>query len=116
LAYSQNKLDINATFDIENKSINIEQTIDYVNTSNVTLDTIYLTDWSHSYSAKNTPLAERFADEFKNTFHFAKEEDRGFTLINSIKENNTETNFKRLEKNPDILKVALTQPLLPNKS
>ena len=92
-ASSQNKIDINATFDIENKSINIEQTIEYFNTSNVTLDTIYLTDWSNSYSEKDTPLAERFAEEFKNTFHFAKDEDRGFTLINSIKQNNTKYFF-----------------------
>jgi hypothetical protein len=115
-ATGQNKLDVTATFDIENKSINIEQTIEYFNASNVALDTIYLTDWSHSYSAKNTPLAERFAEEFKNTFHFAKEEDRGFTLINSIKENNVETNYTRLENYPDIIKVALNTTLQPNKS
>lgn len=115
LATSQNKLAIDATFDIENKSINIEQSIEYFNASNVALDTIYLTDWSHSYSAKNTPLAEWFADEFKNTFHFAKEEDRGFTIINSIKQNNIETSFNRLENKPDIIKVVLNKPLLPKE-
>jgi len=114
--FSQNTIAIKAAFDIENKSINIEQSIDYFNVSKVALDTIYLTDWSHSYSANNTPLAERFAEEFKNTFHFAKEEDRGFTIINSIKENNTEAFFLRLEKNTDIIKVALKKPLLPNES
>ncbi|WP_290697164.1 metalloprotease [Lacinutrix sp.] len=115
MATSQNKLAIDATFDIENKSINIEQSIEYFNASNVALDTIYLTDWSHSYSAKNTPLAEWFADEFKNTFHFAKEEDRGFTIINSIKQNNIETSFNRLENKPDIIKVVLNKPLLPKE-
>ncbi|MEJ6793213.1 MAG: metalloprotease [Lacinutrix sp.] len=115
-ASSQNKLNINAIFDVENKSISIEQTIEYLNTSNVALDIIYLTDWSHSYSAKDTPLAERFADEFKNTFHFAKEEDRGFTIINSIKENDTETNYTRVKNNPDIIKVALRQKIQPNES
>lgn len=113
---SQNKINIKATLDIENKSINISQSIEYYNQSNTTLDTIYLTDWSHSYSTKNTPLAERFADEFKNTFHFAKNEDRGFTVINSIKENNTKLSYSRLENNPDVLKIALSKPLLPNKS
>lgn len=116
LVFSQNRLDIKATLNTENKSITIAQTIEYFNTSNVVLDTIYLTDWSHSYSAKNTPLAERFAEEFKNTFHFAKEEDRGFTTINSITENNAELNFSRLEKSPDVIKVVLKKPLLPNKS
>jgi len=116
MAFSQNKLDIDATFNIEAKSINITQTIEYFNASNVVLDTIYLTDWSHSYSAKNTPLAERFADEFKNTFHFAKNDDRGFTVINSIKENGTESTFSRLKEHPDVIKVALQNPLAPNNS
>lgn len=115
-ASSQNKLNINATFDVENKSISIEQTIEYLNTSNTAIDYIYLTDWSHSYSEKDTPLAERFADEFKNTFHFAKEQDRGFTIINSIKENDTETNYTRVTNNPDIIKVALRQKIQPNES
>ncbi|WP_452223116.1 metalloprotease [Lacinutrix chionoecetis] len=115
-ALSQNKLDINATFDVENKSINILQTIEYYNTSNIALDTIYLTDWSNSYSAKTTPLANRFTEEFKNTFHFAKEEDRGFTIINSIKENSNETTFYHLENNPDVIKVILNKSLLPNQS
>jgi len=115
-ALSQNKLDIKAAFDIENKSINIIQTIKYYNESNITLDTIYLTDWRHSYSAKSTPLANRFAEEFKNTFHFAKEEDRGFTLINSIKDNDNKTTYSRLKEQPDIIKVVLNKPLLPSQS
>ncbi len=115
-ALSQNTIDVNAVFDIENKSISITQTIQYKNTSNTTLNSIYLNDWSNSYSEKDTPLAERFADEFKNTFHFAKDEDRGFTTIQSITQNSTALNYKRLEKQIDVIKVELDQPLAPNSS
>ena len=117
MAFSQNKIDINAVFNTSKHSIAISQELTYTNTSNKVLDTIYLNDWSHSYSSKTTPLAERFADEFKTTFHFAKNEDRGFTALTSINQNNTPVFFERLDKkHPDVIKVALNQPLKPNNS
>ena len=113
--YSQNNLiDVKASFDTERKTIDIEQTIQYYNDTNTTLDTIYLNDWSHSYSAKDTPLAERFAEEFKNTFHFAKNEDRGFTALTSITQSNAPVDYSRLMQHPDVIKVALNTPLAPN--
>ncbi len=116
-AFSQsNKMDIKAAFNIESKTIAIEQTIEYYNSTNTALSVIYLNDWSHSYSAKDTPLAERFADEFKNTFHFAKNEDRGFTAITSIQQNTSNVDYSRLEQFPDVLKVTLNTPLRPNSS
>ncbi|MEM5540408.1 metalloprotease [Olleya sp. AS48] len=115
-ALSQNTIDIEAVFDTKKNSINVTQSIQYKNNSNTVLDTIYLNDWSHSYSSKTTPLAERFADEFKTTFHFANNEDRGFTALTSIKQSNQTTFFERLAKHPDVIKVALNTPLQPNQS
>ncbi|QXP59408.1 metalloprotease [Olleya sp. HaHaR_3_96] len=114
-ALSQNSIDINALFDTEKHSIAITQTIRYQNKSNTPLDTIYLNDWSHSYSSKTTPLAERFADEFKTTFHFAGNEDRGFTVVTSIKQSSQDLFFQRLKGHPDVIKVALNRPLAPNE-
>ncbi len=116
VAISQNAISVNASFDIEKRSVTIEQTIKYHNSTNTVLDSIYLNDWSNSYSSKNTPLADRFAEEFKNTFHFAKEEDRGFTEIAQITQNNTPVKYERLKNNPDVIKVVLASPLLPNTS
>lgn len=112
----QNTMTINAELDVETKSIHIEQNITYLNDSNKTLDTIFLTDWSHSYSTKNSPLATRFAEEFKNTFHFAKNEDRGFTVLSEITAENKAVTYSRLKNNPDIIAVALNTPLLPQKA
>ncbi|WP_044404234.1 metalloprotease [Lacinutrix sp. Hel_I_90] len=112
-ALSQNSIDIKADFDVENKSIAIDQTIQYYNDSDETQTFIYLNDWSNSYSTKNTPLAERFTQEFKNTFHFAKNEDRGFTAITSIQSEGIDLSFERVDQHPDILKVKLNSPFVP---
>ncbi len=116
-AFSQNKIDLKAFFDVENKQIRINQTIEYYNTSNDTLNTIYLNDWSNSYSTKTTPLAKRFTEEFSTKFHFAKNEDRGFSVITSLKnDNGSELIFDRLENHFDVIKVDLNSPLIPNIS
>ena len=116
-SFSQNTIDLKATFDVENKKIKIAQTIQYQNTSNNTLEYIYLTDWSNSYSTKTTPLAKRFAEEYDGKFHFAESDERGFTAITSItNSNNNELNSERLKKHPDVLKIDLETPLLPNQS
>lgn len=111
---SQNIISVNANFDIEKRSITIEQTIQYYNTSSSTLNSIYLNDWNNSYSSKDTPLAERFAEEYKNTFHFAKNVDRGFTEITNISQDNSKVSYERLKNHSDIIKVDLATPILPN--
>ncbi|RSK40289.1 metalloprotease [Mangrovimonas spongiae] len=112
----QNKIDIKADFNVTNKSIKISQNITYYNTSNKVLDTIYLNDWSHSYSTKKTPLANRFAEEYKTEFHFAKNEDRGYSVVTSITQNGEDVFFDRLKNHIDVIKVALQTPLQPSQS
>ena len=113
----QNSIDIVAELDVPTKSIKIKQQIIYENTSNNIISDIYLHDWSNSYSTKTTPLAKRFAEEFNNKFHFAKNKERGFTVVTSIKDdNNSELAFSNLEDHPDVLKVSLRNPLPPGAS
>jgi hypothetical protein len=113
----QNKIDIKADFNIKEKTITISQVISYKNTSKDTLNTIYLSDWNNSFSTKSTPLANRFTEEFNTDFHFAKNEDRGYTVITSLKdEQNNSLSFNRLEEQLDIVSVTLEQPLLPGSS
>ena len=97
ISFSQNKIDLKAAFDIENKLIKISQTIQYRNTSNDELQIIYLNNWANSYATKKTPLAVRIADEFNNDFHLAKNEDRGYSVVTSIKQNNTDLVFNPLK-------------------
>ncbi|WNH12421.1 metalloprotease [Thalassobellus suaedae] len=101
---------------MESKQIKISQTIQYQNTSNNVLDTIYLNDWNNSYSTKKTPLALRIADEYNNDFHLAKNEDRGFSVITSIKQDNEYLEFNQIKGQTDVIKVILKKSLKPNDS
>ncbi|MDG5491262.1 metalloprotease [Psychroserpens sp. SPM9] len=110
----QNKIDLSATVDVYTKTITISQRITYQNTSNDTLTTIYLNDWNNAYSTKSTPLAKRFTEEFNDKFHFAKSEQRGFTIITKLEDDNTNAlPFTTLKEHPDVIKVDLKTPLLP---
>ena len=112
---AQNKIDLKAVFDIENKQIKISQTIQYQNTTQDELQTIYLNDWNNSYSTKKTALAQKLADEYKNVFHLAKNEERGFSVITSIKQNGEALVFQQLKNQIDVTKVELKTPLKPNE-
>lgn len=95
----------------------VSQQITYTNTSLDTLKTIYLSDWNNSYSTKTTPLAKRFEEEFSTKFHLAKSEQRGFTTITKIEDQKERAlTFTYLKNHPDVVKVELQEPLLPNAS
>jgi len=113
----QNEIDLKASFNIDTKTIVVNQSISYKNTSKDTLKTIYLNDWSNSFSAKNTPLANRFTEEYDTNFHFAGNEDRGYTVILSVKNKEQQIlNFNRLDTQQDIISVDLAKALLPQES
>lgn len=112
--YGQHTMDIKARFDMPEKIIHIEQQLRYQNTSSDTLKVIYFNDWSNSYSTKKTPLAHRFTEEFSTRFHFAKNQERGFTNITLIKDKNgNELTYKRIKNQIDVFSLELAQPLAP---
>ncbi|MFK7781860.1 metalloprotease [Psychroserpens sp.] len=116
ISFGQNSIDLKADFDVEHKTIQIQQKIRYQNTSNDALKVIYLNDWNNAYSNKKTPLAKRFEEEFSLKVHLAKPEQRGYTTITSLKNNkNSDLKFNSLEDHPDIVKIELDKPLLPNE-
>ena len=114
---AQDMLDISATIDIPTKTIDIHERIVYKNNSKDTLTTIYLNDWNNAYSTKNTPLAKRFTEEFNDKFHFAKSKQRGYTVITEIKDHSNQSlKYSNVKEFPDIVKVQLQTPLLPQQS
>ncbi|HMC01123.1 MAG TPA: hypothetical protein VKN14_08825, partial [Flavobacteriaceae bacterium] len=116
MVFGQNRIDLKASLDVEKKQFKISQTIEYQNTTNDVLQTIYLNNWNEAYSTKNTPLAKRFAEEYKTEFHFAKSNDRGFTVITSIMQDQEELKFEGLSSHPDVIKVELKSALHPNET
>ncbi len=115
--FGQNVIDIKAVVDVETKTFSIAQTIVYKNESDDTLSEIYLNDWNNSYSTKSTPLAKRFEEEFSTKFHLAKNEQRGYTIITSIKDKaKNSLEYNGLKAHPDVIKVILKNPLQPGDS
>ena len=98
-------------------TLRIQQEITFINASNDTLSSIVLNDWNHAYSDKNTPLAQRFSDEFYRGFHLAKDSERGgtsnLTILNFEK---LFLSWNRTTENPDLITVDLRDKLMPNQS
>ncbi len=115
LLKAQHNLNIEATLNTETNTLQIQQILQYKNTSNDTLTEIYLTDWANSFSSKTTPLAIRFAENFDSSFHFEKEEDRGRTLINQITNQDGKKFLWQRGKELDIIKVPLQKTLAPDE-
>lgn len=114
--HAQSDLIVNARLIPEEKTIDIRQIISFTNTSDSTWTEVYLTDWAHSFSSKQTPLAQRFDENYEKKFHLAKEEDRGRTDITSIAHKGQFLQYTRPKENPDILKVVLREPVQPGES
>lgn len=115
-SYGQSNMQINARLIPEGKAIEISQTIQFKNTSDSTWTEVYLTDWAHSFSSKQTPLAKRFDENYNKKFHLAKDKDRGSTEIKSIKSLDNLLEYSRLEDHPDVLKIVLKEPVAPGES
>lgn len=114
--YGQSNTSVSARLIPEEKAIDISQNIQFENTSDSTWTSVYLTDWAHSFSSKQTPLAQRFDENYEKKFHLAKDKDRGSTTINSILSHGNTLQYSRPEKHPDILKVELLEPIKPGES
>lgn len=112
--FAQHSISADITFNFIEKTASVQQKIVFINQTNDTLKTIYLNDWNHAYSSKNSPLANRFSDEFERKFHIAKEKDRGYTQINYINGATAENlEWFRVKKHPDIIQIFLKKKLLP---
>jgi len=116
MAYGQSRNAITVTLNGETKELNIQQELIYMNTSDYTLEVLYLNDWAHAYSNKNTGLAKRFGEEFKKSLHLAKDHERGNTnIISAVDDDYRGLQWERTSER-DIIKIDLNQPLLPGKT
>ena len=114
------QVDIN--YDIEGKlnekdgQIDINQNIFFKNISDNPIETIYMNDWSNSYSSTDTPLAKRFGEEYDRSFYLSSKNKLGFTKIDYIKKDGDKINWNRLSDQKDIIRIVLNRPLKKNDS
>jgi hypothetical protein len=116
LVIAQHLNTLNVSLNDETKELNIQQEFTYQNDSNKTLDTLYFNDWANSYSDKNTALAKRFAEQFKKSLHLAKDDERGFTNIATVVDDDYRGISWERTAGKDIIQLKLNTPIPPNQS
>ena len=107
----RNKVNIDAKLDYQNQELQIQQKIQYFNTSNVQLDTLYFHNWAAAYKNRNTPLAQRLIEDYDKSLYFSKAKLRGGTIIKNISSNYVSDKWYIDNTHPDIIKVVLDKPL-----
>ncbi|MDP2068032.1 MAG: aminopeptidase [Lutibacter sp.] len=111
-----NNTTILAVLNTQTNELKIQQEINFFNKSDSILSVVYFHNWANAYKDKNTPLANRFIENYSKTFHFANEKHRGSSKINSFSVNYDLVTWEITEQNPDILKINLKQSLKPKES
>src|SRR5690606_2090496 len=112
----QHNVSLKAELNDSIKSLYIQQTIEYRNLSNDTLQEIYLSDWMNAFSDTRTPLAQSFFEDYDRDFHFARQEKRGSTSINSITGETFDLlTWERPEGQPDIIRITPPAPVAPRE-
>ena len=106
-----NSYNVNASLNIDEKTIEVSQIMKFKNTSNTKLDEIFLEDWSNSYINNETKLAKRISDEYSRSFTFAKKRQRGFTVINELKSDNV-LSWRRYQGQSDLIRIELELSLI----
>ena len=108
LLFSQYDIKIIAELDTISDVLNVNQEIEIIQSNSIREDLIFLLDWNNSFISKETPLAKSFSEEYNKAFHLAKNKERGFTNIKSIRNGNGDKlNFFRLESNQDVVAIKL---------
>jgi len=112
---AQQETKIIAYLEPENDLLKIEQTLTVTNNSSESWEKVVLLDWANSFSSVETALANRFAEDFKNRFQFASDQDRGSTIF--LQEKSTlDFTIRRPENQKDLVELILEQPLPPGAS
>ncbi|WP_235015821.1 metalloprotease [Aquimarina sp. AU58] len=114
---AQHNIIINANLDAKKKIITIEQEVTYTNLSKDTLTQVFFHDWANSFSDKTTPLGKRFAEDFIKRFYFAKDEERGGTIIQNVSDKESQPlQWGRHDGIQDILWVKSSKPIYPGEN
>jgi len=110
-ANAQHSTTLNVVLNDSLDQLKIEQELKYYNTSGQDLKEIYLMDWANAFSSTETPLAVRFAEDFKNRFQFSSDDRKGGTEIKLNELINGSYTLSRPADHPDVLKVVFETPI-----
>lgn len=113
----EHSISMEVQLDDDKRILQVQQRIVFFNDSDSTLTEIFLHDWASSYKNKKSPLAKRLIEDFDKSLYFAREKDRGYTDIKTLKINGETTSFSTLENHQnDVIKLPLNTPLKSKES
>ncbi len=115
VSWSQHQSKIIAYLDSDKDVLSIEQSLTLHNHSADSWNEVVLLDWANAFSNQDTPLANRFAEDFKNRFQFASSEDRGNTIIKAPPASAPYTFTRKIDQ-PDAVYINLKKTLPPGES
>lgn len=117
IGYTQdNKIQIKASLDTLQHTIQIHQKIVYYNKTSKSLNNLYLHNWPNSFKSNKTPLGKRFVEDYKKDFYFTENKNRGYSKIIFFRSKTNSIAYKTLSDQQDIIKVSFEKALQPNDS
>ena len=113
----EHKITIEAQLDDKKDLLRINQSIIYYNSSDSTLNNIFLHNWMNGYKNNKSPLANRLIEDYDKSLFFAKQKDRGYSTLKNLNVDFEKVNFFEEEDGKiDIIKIVLNTPLKPKES
>ncbi len=107
--------EIDVELNIESKSLQAYQKMEYLNNSPDTLHFIWFHLWPNAYKNSQTAYAKQKVIDGSTEFYYAKEKDRGYIDSLDFQVNGLQAKWEYHPKHIDIAKLYLPEPLLPGK-
>ena len=87
--------------------------MEYINNSPDTLHFIWFHLWPNAYRTDKTAFSDQLLENGRTDFYFSSKEDRGYINRLDFRVNNVAARTEDHPQHIDIIKVLLSQPLLP---
>ena len=110
--WSQTNYSLDVSLKVAEETLQVSQTIEYVNAENKALNTLYLYDWANSYQGAPAPLANHLANEFNRSFYISSNSKLGYSQMEILGASNI-SSWSRLADQLDIIKINLDKELEP---
>ena len=110
--WSQTNYSLDVSLKVAEETLQVSQTIEYVNAENKALNTLYLYDWANSYKGAPAPLANHLANEFNRSFYISSNSKLGYSQMEILGASNI-SSWSRLADQLDIIKINLDKELEP---
>ncbi len=104
-----NHIDIKAKLNVENRTIQVNETLLFHNTTSQSLDRIYLTIWLNGHRSKYSNLTKAQLEKRKTNLYFQKNKDRGGIYDLDVSEA-----FQFIDY--DIIELFPKKPIAPHDS